>query len=138
MIDRLHVLITTPREVVLDTRVAAMRLPTQTGQVGLRPRQEPILLVVEPGLVVLRSETSLRFAATAGGLLEGDRERAVLYTPFAAVGDEEASLMEALDRVLSTPDGELAARRRLGELEGRIVEELRQRPSGARARGRHG
>jgi F0F1-type ATP synthase epsilon subunit len=133
MSELLHLVIRTPHEVVVDARVRAVRVPTETGQVGLRPREEPFAMVVEPGLCVVHGEGS-RFAATAGGLLEGDRETATLYTPFAVAGDRGEDLLAALDRALATPDSELAAHRRLGELEQHIVQELRQRPQVARTR----
>ena len=137
MLERLHLLIRTPHETVLDAQIEAARIPTETGQVGLRPRQEPLVLVVEPGLVILRVAGGVRFAATAGGLFESDRERSVLYTPFAVLGGVDTEVLAALDRALATPDSELSARRRLGELEQRIVQELRQRPPVARARSAH-
>lgn len=138
MPERLHLLIRTPHETVLDAQLVAARVPTETGQAGLRPREEPFVLVVEPGLVVLRTESGLRGAATAGGLLESARDRAVLYTPFAVLGDVGKEVLASLDRALSVPDSELDARRRLGELEQRIVQELREHPPAARPRGVHG
>jgi F0F1-type ATP synthase epsilon subunit len=134
MAEHLRLVIRTPHEVVLDAPVQAVRVPTETGQVGLRPREEPLMLAVEPGLVVVRTEHGVRFAATAGGLLDGGRERVVLHTPFAVTDEREADVLAALDRALATPDSEIAARRRLGELERRIVHELRARPSTPRAR----
>jgi F0F1-type ATP synthase epsilon subunit len=137
MAEGLHLLIRTPHETLLDAQVLSARVPTETGQVGLRPHQEPLLLVVEPGLVVLRLAGGLRFAATAGGVLESDRERAVLHTPFAVLGQADTDVLAALDRAMATPDSELSARRRLGELEQRIVQELGHRPAVARVRSAH-
>jgi F0F1-type ATP synthase epsilon subunit len=133
MIERLRFVIRTPHEIVVDARVEAARVPTESGQVGLRPRQEPFALVLEAGLCIVRGDAT-RLAATAGGLLEADRDTATLYTPFAVVGERGEDLLAALERALATPDSELAARRRLGELEQHIVQELRQRPKVARAR----
>ncbi len=126
MIERLQVVIRTPHERVLDAVVRAVRVPTETGQVGLRPRQEPLLLGVEPGLVILRTEAGVRLAATAGGLLHGDRQQCVLYTPFAVLGEDEAEVLAALERAFGTPDSELVARKDLDEIERRIVLELRR------------
>jgi F0F1-type ATP synthase epsilon subunit len=126
--DRLQLAILTPHETVVDEAVRGARVPTETGQVGLRPRGEPLLLVVEPGLILVETQAGRRFAATAGGLLEAGRERAVLYTPFAVASDRDDEVLDALDRALATPGGEIAARRQIGELEQRIVREIRQRP----------
>jgi F0F1-type ATP synthase epsilon subunit len=125
MAERFRLVILTPHDVVLDEEMDSVRVSTETGQVGLRPRGEPLLMAIEPGLVLLRSGDALRFAATAGGLYEGDREHGTVYTPFAVVGDRPEDLLESLDEALATPDSEIAARRRLGELEQRIVEEIR-------------
>jgi len=138
MIERLRLVIRTPHEVVVDERVRAARVPTESGQVGLRPRQEPFVLVVEPGLLLLRLDDGVRFAATAGGLLDSARETSTLYTPFAVVGARGDEVLAALERALATPDSELEAHRRLGELEQHIMKELQHRPSVARGRSPHG
>ena len=132
MSERHRLVIRTPHETVLDEQVRAARVPTETGQVGLRPRGEPFVLIVEPGLVILRMDDGIRFAATAGGLLDCDREQSVLYTPFAVVGGVGAEVLTALDRAFAMPESELVARRRLAELEQHIVRELRTRPRVAR------
>jgi len=111
--------------------VVAARVPTQSGLVGLRPRGEPLVLVVESGLVLLRLAAATRYAATAGGLLQADRARCTLWTPFASVGDSAEEMLQSLDRMLATPPSELVAHRQLGELEQRIIAELRERPRGA-------
>jgi hypothetical protein len=48
--------------------------------------------------------------------------------------DDAAEVLDALDDAFSTPDSELTARRRLGELEQRIVKEIRQPSSPKRGR----
>ncbi|MCA9589649.1 MAG: hypothetical protein KC657_30290 [Myxococcales bacterium] len=137
MPESLHVVVKTPHDVVLDARVRSARVPTETGQVGLRPRGETRVLVVEPGLIVLTGER-VRLAATAGGLLEQDPERVVLYTPFAVVGDAESEVLSALDSAIATPGGELETRRRLAELEQNILHELGHRAAAGRGGGDRG
>jgi len=110
--------------------VVGARVPTRTGLVGLRPRGEPLVLAVEPGLVLLRLVAQTRFAATAGGLLQGDRERCQLWTPFAVIGSSAEEMLDALERMRTTPSSELVAHRQLGELEQRIIAELRESPHG--------
>lgn len=135
MLDELHFVVRTPHAVVVDAPLRSARVPTDTGQVGLRPREEPIVLAIEPGLILLHG-AALRFVASAGGLLQAERASAVLYTPFAVISEREDEVLAALDRALSAPDSELAARRKLDELEHRIVEELRHAPRVPRARSR--
>ena len=130
--ETLHVEIRTPHEVVFDGAVRSMRVPVETGQVGLRPKVEPLVLAVEPGLVILRPGDGDRFAATAGGLLMSEPSTTVLYTPFAAVGSSGPEVLDTLERMLETPDSDLAARRELDELERHILREL-----GERRRQRH-
>jgi F0F1-type ATP synthase epsilon subunit len=137
--SRLTVELRTPHAVVLSRALRSLRVPTETGLVGLRPRGEVMSLVVEPGLLVMRHDDGVAFAATAGGLLEADATHATLYTPFAVVGDEAGALLAALDRAVNAADSELAARRQLGELERRIAEEAgRSRRHGAGRGGGHG
>ena len=139
MSERLRIVIRTPHGVVVDEPGSAVRLPTCTGLVGLRPRGEPLMLVFEAGLVVVRTAAGQRFVATAGGLLEADRRSCTMYTPFAVAGDDEGAVLAALNDALSAPDTELAARRQFGDLERRILHELRQ-PAGTvpPTRPRHG
>lgn len=135
----LRVIVRTPHGVVVDEPVRSARVPTTTGQVGLRPRGEPLSLVVESGLLVLRTHgPAVRFVSTAGGLLEADRARCTIFTPFAATGDDDDEVLAALERALAAPSGELVARRRLGELERRIANELTGHPKVRRARSAHG
>lgn len=136
MAEQLRLVIRTPRGAVFDGPVRSVRISTESGQVGLRARQEPLVLAVEPGLLILHKDTGTHFAATAGGLLESAREQSALYTPFAVLGAAGAEVLEALDRALATPDAELAARRRLGEIEQRILRQLRHAPPVARTRER--
>lgn len=132
MSEQLRLVIRTPRGAVFDGPVRSVRLPTESGQVGLRARQEPLVLAVEPGLLVLHADTGTHFAATAGGLLEAAREQSNLYTPFAVVGAAGSDVLDALDHALATPGAELAARRRLDEIERRILRQLRRSPQVAR------
>lgn len=131
MADRLHIVIRTPHEVVLDTTARSLRVGTETGQVGLRPGMEPIVLAVEAGLVVIRSSEGVRFVGSAGGLLSSDGHEAILFTPLAVSGHDRGTIKAALAQALAEPDSELTLRSALDKLEGRILSELRRQPSEA-------
>jgi len=130
----LHVMIRTPSKTVVDQVVAAVRVPTQTGQVGLRPRGEPTVLAVEAGLIILRLNGGMRYAGTAGGLLHTSGDSASLLTPLAVAGNDVESVSRQLDTLLAAPSEEMELRRMLGRLETRILQELRhgEEPSGPR------
>lgn len=121
---RLYFVIRTPRTVIFEQDVDSLRVPTETGQVGLRPRSEPSILAVEPGLIVVRCNRHTYFAGTAGGLLHGDGRSASLLTPVAVVGDELASVLSELERTLARPSAEQEVRKTLMRLEQNILQEL--------------
>jgi F0F1-type ATP synthase epsilon subunit len=122
----LRITIRTPGETVFEGEVVSMRVPTHTGQVGLRPRAEPSVLAVEAGLIVLKTESDTKYAGTAGGLLHTNGQSASLLSPLAVVGSNVESVSQQLDILLSAPSEEMEVRRTLGRLETRILQELRQ------------
>jgi F0F1-type ATP synthase epsilon subunit len=121
----LQLLVLTPERSVFEADVLALRLPTDTGQVGLRPRAEATVLVVEPGLVLARTREGLRFLATAGGLLRCDGRSARLLTPVAVSGESAESVARALDDALRAMRVDLELRAVLQRLETGILVELR-------------
>lgn len=130
----LHLQVRTPHGSVIDRDVHSLRLPTETGQVGLRAHRATTVLVVEPGLLVIHAGGATSFASTAGGLLRMADNEADLFTPYATTGETPESVLEDLDKQLAAPDSELAMRRRLTELEQRIMRELAQKQArGARS-----
>jgi len=122
----LGLVVRTPQGAVVDERVTSLRVPSDTGQVGLRSRSEPAVLVVEPGLVLAATTGGLRFIATAGGLLRCDGEEAVLLTPLAVVGESAAAVGAKLEKVLGTPRADLELRAVLQRLETGMLQELRR------------
>lgn len=130
MTSNLRVEIRTPSETIYDGAVRSLRVPTHTGQVGLRPRGEPTVLAVSPGLIVLRTGSQEIYVGAAGGLLHTDQATAKLLTPMAVVGEDVDSVLEQLDHLLSTPSEEMELRNTLGRLESRILQEVQQEHEG--------
>ena len=124
--ETLRLVVRTPQGGVLEERVTSLRVSSDTGQVGLRPRSEPAVLVVEPGLVLAATTSGLRFVATAGGLLRCDGEEAVLLTPLAVVGESAEVVGAQLAEALGTPSADLELRAVLQHLETGILQELRR------------
>ncbi len=123
---QLEVIVRTPREVVVTTSARSLRVPTETGQVGIRPRMEPLVIAVEPGLVVVRENGETLFVGTAGGLLRCDGARVDLVTPLAVTGRDGQRLMDAISSALARPSAEFEARTTLSRLERSIFHELRR------------
>ncbi len=118
----------TPHEVAFDESITSARLLAETGHVGIRARMEPIVMPVETGLLVVRARGAVTFVGSAGGVLASDGRQATLFTPLAVVGNEAATVQQAIDRALADPDSEMAVRATFGKLEGRILTQLRRRP----------
>ena len=129
--ETLRLVVRTPQGGVFDERVTSLRVPTDTGQVGLRPRSEAAALVVDPGLVLAASMDGLRFVATAGGLLRCDGKEAVLLTPLAVVGESAESVRAELSEAMGIPRADLELRAVLQRLETGILQELRRSTSAA-------
>ncbi len=124
--------IVTPHGVTFRGWASSVRVPTETGLVGVRPRSEPMTLVVESGLILIHGSPGEVYAATAGGLLRVQRKECQLLTPYAAVGTSEDEMDAILQSLSATPPEEMQARHRLEELEQRVVDELaRVRQGGA-------
>jgi len=121
----LTLVVRTPQEVVVEVEAHSLRIPADTGQVGLRPRCEPALLAVEPGLAFARTGAGVRFVATAGGLLRCDGRRVVLLTPVAVSGRDPQEVRSRLADALAVPRVDLEVRRVIERLEAGILRELR-------------
>lgn len=120
----LRFVVRTPHDVVFDAPVRSLRVLTETGHVGVRPRMEPLVLPVEAGLALAHTDDHFVYVGSAGGLLSSDGEQVTLFTPLGVVGADPAAVRTALDQALSSPGADFAVRTRLGRLEGRIVAEL--------------
>lgn len=127
MADRLlKVVVRTPQEVVAELDARSLRVPADTGRVGLRPRCEPTVLAVEPGLVLVWTEEGARFLATAGGLLRCDGRRAIVLTPLAVVGRDAREVRTRLAEALGAPRADVELRRAIEKLETGILRDLRK------------
>jgi F0F1-type ATP synthase epsilon subunit len=127
----------TPREVVFDAEVRSVRVVTETGQVGIRPRMEPLVLPVEAGLALARTDDGVRFVGSAGGLLASDGTQVTLFTPLGVGGTDPVEIRHVLDAALTEPGSEFAVRAKLGKLEGRILTELHVQRERPRLAGEH-
>jgi F0F1-type ATP synthase epsilon subunit len=120
----LHLVVRTPRRVVLETAARSIRVLTQTGHVGLRPKMESILLTVEPGLALVYYGDRTLFVGTAGGLLKCDGTEAVLMTPLAVSAEDQEHVMNELQRQLSEPKVELEVRSTINNIQTSILTEF--------------
>jgi F0F1-type ATP synthase epsilon subunit len=129
----LQVIIRTPRREVVRTTVRSMRVLSDTGQVGLRPRMEPVILAVEPGLAILHTADTSLFVGTAGGLVRCDGLMALLLTPLAVAAEDEQAVIVALTQRLDQPSAEMEVRNMINNIQSNILNELKEdRRSGNR------
>ncbi|MDX1804154.1 MAG: hypothetical protein R3292_08735 [Alcanivorax sp.] len=130
-------IVRSPHAVVFQADIHALRVPTDTGQAGLRAGVEPLVMALEPGLAVIEHGGTEWFLATAGGLLNSDGRTCQILTPYAVQGEEAGTVLAALDAMLATPDSELLARRQLAVLEQRIIRQLRREQGVERVERQH-
>lgn len=128
----LHLVVRTPREVVAELEALSLRVPADTGQVGVRPRAEATVTPVEPGLVLVRTQDGMRFVGTAGGLLRTAAREAVLLTPVAVLGDDAAAVVAAIDAALAGPDPDRVLRQAIERLEAGLLREVHGGDGGGR------
>jgi len=126
----LHSVVRTPHGVVFEQDVDALRVPTESGQVGLRPRGEPTVLSVEPGLAIARAGETRYFLGTTGGLLTTDGADATLLTALAITGTTAEAVLAELEAALAAPNAELAVRAAIDRLESGILRELQRERRG--------
>lgn len=129
----LQVIVKTPHEDVLRTTASSMRVLTESGQVGLRPRMEPVVLAVEPGLALIHQPQGTLYLGTAGGLLDCDGTRVRLLTPRAVVGRDEQEVVRQLSAQLGQPTAEMEVRHTINRIQTNILEELKRDRQSRRA-----
>ncbi len=131
---RLVLVVRTPRGEVLRRRVRALRVPTETGAVGILPRAERAALVVESGLVVARGDHAVVLIGTAGGILRIEGDEVVLLSPLAVAGEDAAQVRERIEALTSVTSAERELRRRIETLERGLIAESRRRSEARRLR----
>jgi F0F1-type ATP synthase epsilon subunit len=124
MKSTLKLIVRTPGSIVLETDARSIRVLTETGHVGLRPRMEAVILTIEPGLVFVHRNDGLLFIGTAGGLLKCDGKVATLLTPLAVAAEDQASVMRQLQQQLSQPKAELEVRNTINNIQSSILTEI--------------
>lgn len=122
----LMAVIRTPHGASFEKELDSLRVPTESGQVGLRPRTEPFLSALEPGLIIARTGDTYEYVGTAGGLLTCGGGQVTILTALAVVGSSAAAVLAGLETALAAPNPELEARRTIERLEQGILHEVRE------------
>jgi F0F1-type ATP synthase epsilon subunit len=125
---RLVLVVRTPRAELVRRAVRMLRVPTESGSVGILPRAERAALVVEPGLVVARDDATITLVGTAGGLMRIDRDQAVLLTPLAVVGHDVTSIRTWVAELTRQTSSEAELRKRIESLERGLIAASGNRP----------
>ena len=134
MSNSLQVVIRTPQSVVVETDADSVRVLSETGHVGLRPRMEHIILALEPGLALVHRNESILFVGTVGGLLTCDGVIVTILTPLAVAGKNEETVLRELQIQLDQPMTEMEVRNTINSIQTNILNELKD---DRRRRARH-
>jgi len=132
--SNLSLVVRTPRELVAELTVESLRVPTDTGWVGLRRGCEAAVYAIEPGLLLAQTSRGMIFLATGGGLLRCEGQVAILLTPVVVSGDDAEQVRSRLEQALVEPTADAELRHAIARLEKGILHELRR---GASASTRH-
>ena len=122
----LKLIVKTPQAIVVDTETQSVRVLTESGHVGIRPRMEDTILAVEPGLILVHREGSTLYVGTAGGLLTCDGAIATILTPLAVAEENEEAVMRELQKQLDQPTAELEVRTTINNIQTGILNELNE------------
>jgi F-type H+-transporting ATPase subunit epsilon len=101
--------IVTPDRAVYSGEVTSMRVPAYDGSLGILAGHAPLLCVVLPGAILLRTGSEKKVFAVGGGFLEVSGGKALLLA-------DSAETPESIDR------------KRAEEAAGRARERLQARP----------
>lgn len=80
--------ITTPERVVSEMEIEQITLPTEGGQITILPNHVPLLGVIVPGMIEVKSEGEISHVATGGGFLEFHDNEITLLSDTAERADE--------------------------------------------------
>lgn len=94
----MHVRILTMDGAMFDGQAEELAVTTESGDITILPGHEPLLTIVRPGAVHVRSETGEQTYVTFGGMLEVDGAHADLLSDEAEHSDAlvEHEIEEAL------------------------------------------
>ncbi len=126
MNQSLQLIVKTPQSVVIDTEASSIRVLTETGHVGIRPRMEDVILAIEAGLVIMNRDDTPLFLGTAGGLLTCERSVVTILTPLAVSETSEEAVMRELQNQLERPSAELEVRTTINNIQTGILSELNE------------
>lgn len=108
----MHLEIVTPERVVLSDEVDQINAPTVDGRVGILPRHEPLLTILDVGeMTIIKDGASTPFALS-GGFMEVLNNRVMILADTVERADEidearaEAARQRAEDAIAARQSGE--------------------------------
>lgn len=84
----LHLMVLTPRRLLVETDVEAVFLPTLEGQIGVLPGHRPLFVAIGKGRLVFRESGGEDSFAIRGGYAQVQPEKVVVMTE---VGEDDDS-----------------------------------------------
>ncbi len=95
MTKTIHFKIVTPEQVVYESEVEEVVLPTRAGVVGILPNHTPLVSLLVPGEMVVKKEGARLPFAVAGGVIEVRPKSEVVVLADSAERAEEIDLKRA-------------------------------------------
>lgn len=98
----LHVSITTPEGTIYSGNADAVTLPTATGEITVLPHHVPLISIVLPGTIMLKSGGETHFLAVSRGVVEIDGKTIRILADSADRVDELEE--EAIERAKASAE----------------------------------
>ncbi len=89
MANNLHLTITTPERIVLETEVSSVNVPTVEGEIGVLANHIPLVSILAPGeLHAIATDGTEQVMAVSGGFVEVRDNKVVILADTAEKAEE--------------------------------------------------
>ncbi len=88
----LHLTLTTPEKVLIDTEIDEIVVPTTTGELSILPHHVPLVTQIAPGILTIKSHGKEESLAIDGGFLQVTEKEIRILADFAVHAREASSI----------------------------------------------
>lgn len=80
--------ITTPEKTVFSVEANEVILPTEMGELTILPQHRPLVGIVKPGVITVRSAAGEQYVAVSGGVLEVQEDHVAILADTAEKAED--------------------------------------------------